>query len=77
MKSNYVTVSAKIKRDLWVRLKKQNIKISEIIRRALEEELRKKEREELKKKLKKAGAILAIHSDDEIVELIRKSRDER
>jgi len=77
MKSNYVTVSAKIKRDLWVRLKKQNIKISEVIRRALEEELRKKEKEELKKKLKKAGAILAIHSDDEIVELIRKSRDER
>jgi len=77
MKSNYVTFSTKIKRELWVRLKKQNIKISKVIRKALEEELRKKEEEELKKKLEKTGAILSIHSDDEIVELIRKSRDER
>ena len=43
----YVTVSAKVRRELWEKLKKYNIDISEVIREALE----KKVREEKAKRL--------------------------
>jgi len=43
----YVTVSVKVKRELWEKLKKYNINISEVISEALE----KKVREEKAKRL--------------------------
>ena len=44
---SYVTVSVKVKRELWEKLKKYNIDISEVISEALE----KKVREEKAKRL--------------------------
>jgi len=73
----YVTVSAKVKTSLWERIKKFNINVSEVIRRALEEEVTRMEEKELAKELEEIGKTLSIHTDKEIVELIRSSREER
>ena len=73
----YVTVSAKVKRELYEKLKKFNISVSKVIRRALEEEIKRKEEEEIKRKLGEAQAILKKIPPDEIVNSIRESREER
>jgi post-segregation antitoxin (ccd killing protein) len=73
----YVTVSAKVKRELYEKLKKYNISVSRVIRRALEEEIKRKEEEEIKRKLGEAQAILKKIPSDEIVNSIRESREER
>ncbi|WP_054856543.1 type II toxin-antitoxin system CcdA family antitoxin [Vulcanisaeta sp. JCM 16159] len=73
----YVTVSAKIRRELWEKLRRYNISISDVIRRALEEEVRKAEEEELVKLLDEVGQILSKVPDEEIVRAVRMSRDER
>lgn len=65
----YVTVSAKIKRELWEKLKRYNIPISDVIRRALEK-VRKAEEEELARALDEAGQILSKIPDEEIVRLL-------
>ncbi len=44
---SYVTISVKVKRELWEKIKKYNININEVIREALE----KKVREEKAKRL--------------------------
>jgi post-segregation antitoxin (ccd killing protein) len=73
----YVTVSAKVKRELYEKLKKYNISVSRVIRRALEEEIKRKEEEEIKRKLGEAQAILKKIPPDEIVNSIRESREQR
>lgn len=40
-----VTVSARDRRELWVKAKKPGVNVSEVTRRALEEEVRRKELE--------------------------------
>lgn len=74
---NYVTVSARIKRELYEKLKKYGVSISDVIRSALEEEVRRREEEELRKALKIAQEILAKIPPEELVEAIRSSREER
>jgi len=73
----YVTVSARIKRELYEKLKKHGVVISDVIRKALEEEIRKREEEELEKALKRAQEILTKISSEEIVRVIRSGREER
>ena len=72
-----MTVSAKIDRELHEKLKKYGIPISKVIRRALEEEVKKAEKEEVKKALEKIGRTLEKIPSDEIIRLIRESREER
>ena len=74
---SWVTVSAKIKRDLYDRLKKHNVKISEVIKKALKEEADRREREEARKSLDNAKRILEKIPPEEITTTIRASRDER
>ena len=73
----YVTVSAKIKRDLYNKLKKHNIRISDVIKKALNEEVAKREKEEARKSLSNAKKILEKIPPGEIVSTVRASRDER
>ena len=73
----YVTVSAKIDSDLREKLRKYGISISKVVRRALEEEVRKAEEEEVKKALKRIGEVLEKIPAEEIVGLIRESREKR
>jgi len=44
-----VTVSAKVRRELWVKFRSYGVNISEVISRSLEEELRRRETKPLKK----------------------------
>jgi len=74
---DYVTVSAKIRRELYNKLKKYNITISDVIRSALEEEVRKREEEEIKESLDEASKILRKIPAEEITSIIRLSREER
>lgn len=69
----YVTVSAKIPKELKKLLDKYNIKPGSIIRRALEEEVKKRILEELEELSRKLSQI----TDEEIVELIREYREGR
>jgi len=73
----YVTVSAKIDRELREKLRKYSISISKVVRRALEEEVKKAEEEEVKRALGRIGEVLEKIPADEVVELIRESRIER
>lgn len=72
-----MTVSAKVKEELWRRLKKYGVNVSEVIRRALEEEVRRREEEELGELLDEASRILRKLSEEEIVEAVRWSREAR
>lgn len=71
----YVTVSAKIPRELKELLDKYNIKPGPIIRRALEEEVKKKVLEELEALSKEVSSELSQVADEEIVRLIREDRE--
>jgi antitoxin CcdA len=73
----YVTVSARIRRELYEKLKRYGIVVSDVIRRALEEEVRRREGEEVAKMLDKAQEILARIPSEELVEAIRSDREER
>ena len=73
----YVTVSARIRRELYEKLKRYSVNVSDVIRRALEEEVRRREEEEVAKMLDKAQEILARIPSEELVEAIRVSREER
>lgn len=73
----YVTVSAKVRRELYEKLKMYSIPISSVIKKALEEEVRKREEEEIRRKLAEVQAILRKIPEEEIVEALRESREER
>ncbi len=72
-----VTVSAKIDEELRRRLRELSIKPSEVIRRALEEEVERRTREELYKKVEAASQIVSRAGIGEWVKAIRESREER
>ena len=74
---DYVTVSAKIPRRLKELLIKYGIKPGPIIRRALEEEVKKRMLEELEKKSRELSKEFSHISDEEVVELIREDREGR
>ncbi len=73
----YVTVSAKVKRELLEEARRLNINVSELIRGALEKEVRRRKLVNLEEKLKKKHDILAKIEIDEIVRLIREDREAR
>lgn len=73
----YVTVSAKVRRELYEKLKMYSIPISSVIKKALEEEVRKREEEEIRRKLAEVQAILRKIPEEEIVEALRENREER
>lgn len=74
---SYVTISAKISRELYEKLKRHNVSISKIVKKALEEEVKRIEEEEVKEALNRLGSILAKLPPEEITRLIRESREER
>jgi len=74
---SFVTVSAKVRRELWERLKGYGVNISEVIKRSLEEEVRRREEEEARRLLGEASKRLRKLKEEEIVESVRKSREGR
>jgi len=73
----YVTVSTKIRRELLEEAKRLGINISELLRRALEEELRRHRLMSLEERLKKMHNVLSKIDVNEVVELIREDRETR
>jgi antitoxin CcdA len=72
-----VTVSTKIPKQLKEKIQKFKIKPSKILRKALEDEVKKREVEELKVEIDKLKPILDKVSVQDIVKSIREDRDSR
>lgn len=76
-RSRYVTVSVKIPREVKEKLEGYGVKISEVVRKAIEEEFRRVVVEELKKEIEKNRDIIDKISTEFIVESIREDRERR
>ncbi|MCS7364690.1 MAG: hypothetical protein NDF54_04550 [archaeon GB-1867-035] len=74
---SYVTVSAKIPRKLRQLLDKYGIKPSQIIRKALEEEVKRRMLKEIEEKAKELSRKVSHISDEEIVRIIREDRERK
>ena len=73
----YVTISTKVRRELKEEAERLGIKVSEVLRRALEEEVRRRKLEELRKKLDELDDVLEKIDINRIVEAIREDREAR
>jgi hypothetical protein len=72
-----VTVSTKIPKQLKEKIERFKIKPSKILRKALEDEVKKREIEELKEEIDRLKPILEKVSIEDIVKSIREDRDTR
>jgi antitoxin CcdA len=72
-----VTVSTKIPKQLKEKIRRFKIKPSKILRKALEDEVRKREIEELKKEIDMLKPVLEKLSMEDVVKSIREDRDSR
>jgi post-segregation antitoxin (ccd killing protein) len=72
------TISAKISSKLREKLRKYDVDVSATVRKALAEELSRREADELKMSLERVHASLShkITAKD-VVDAVRRSRDER
>ena len=75
--SKYVTVSVKIPRKLKEKLEKYGIKPSELLRKAIMEELRRREIENLEKMREELNEVIAKFSKNFIVKSIREDRKKK
>lgn len=72
-----VTVTAKIPAELKERLNRLGVNVSGLIREALELEIKRLERERLRRLAEEAGEILQKIPVEELVEAIRMGREAR
>ncbi len=72
-----VTVSTKIPKQLKEKMIKLKIKPSKLLRKAIEDEVKRREMEELKDQINKLKPILDKISMEDIVKSIREDRDNR
>ena len=72
-----MTVSARVRREVLEEARRLGINVSELIRRALEEELRRRRLALLEEKLREKRDVLAKIDVDEIVRLVREDREKR
>ncbi|WP_155863413.1 type II toxin-antitoxin system CcdA family antitoxin [Acidianus infernus] len=73
----WVTASTKVRREILEKAREYNINVSEVLRKALEEEVRKREEEKARELLDLASKEVAKINTDEVVEELRKWRKER
>ncbi len=71
------TVVVRLDEELKKKAKAYNVNISEVVRSALRDEIRKRERSELIAALGRAKKALSKVPDDEIVKAVRETRDDR
>ena len=72
-----VNITVRIPRRLKEELKKYGIKVSEVVRRALEEEVEKKKIEELRNIAEELGNFFSKIREEEIVSSIKEARRSR
>lgn len=75
--SKTVTVSTKISQELKEKLKQLKIKPSKLLRKAIEDEIRRREAQKLKEDIEKLKPTLDRVSIDDIVRSIREDRTHR
>ena len=75
--SKSVTVSTKIPQELKEKIKQLKIKPSKLLRKAIEDEIRRREAEKLKEDIEKLKPILNKVSVEDIVKGIREDRTRR
>ena len=73
----YVTVSTKVRRELKEEAERLGVRISAFLRRALEEEVRRRKLMELERRLEKLSDVLDKLDVERVVENIRKDREAR
>jgi len=73
--SKYVTVSVKIPREIKEKLEELGIKPSQILKKAIAEELRRREIEDLKRLVNETKPILNKISIEYAVKSIREDRE--
>jgi len=71
------TVVARVDEELKKKAKAYNVNISEVVRSALEEEVRRRERSEMISALQEAKRVLSKVPDGEIVRAVRETREDR
>lgn len=77
MTTECVTVSTKIPKQLKERMQRLKIKPSKILKKALEDEVKKRELEELKEEITRLKPILNKINTEDTVKSIREDRDSR
>lgn len=73
--SNYVTVSTKVRKEVVEKARRLGIKVSEFLRKSLEDEVARRELEEAKKKLEDMDDALEKIDVDRVVQSIREDRE--
>jgi len=75
--NEYTTVSVKIPQDLREKIRELGIKPSKILRKAIEDEVKRREAQRLKQDIEKLKPLLNKVSMEEIVKSIREDRENR
>lgn len=71
------TVVVRVDEELKRKAKAYKVNISEVVRSALRDEVKRRERRELISSLERAKRVLSKVPDEEIVKAIRENRDNR
>jgi post-segregation antitoxin (ccd killing protein) len=73
----YETISIKVSQELKDKMRKLGIKPSELLRKALEEEIRRRQFQEIKKEIQKLQETLSKIPAETVVQSIREDREHR
>jgi len=74
---NSVTITVRLPKELKDKLSRYEVEVSKVVRKALEEEIKRRKLESLKKAAGELGRFFAEISDEEIVESVREMRRSR
>lgn len=72
-----MTVSVKVRRDLVERARALGVNVAEVVRKAIEEEVRRRELELIRKRLESVKDLLDQVDIDRVVKSIREDRESR
>jgi len=70
-------LTIRVDKALKGKIRKYKLSVSKITRQALEEEISKRERQELSETIAEMKTLLQKIPDEEIIKAIRESRDQR
>jgi len=73
----YETISIKVSQELKEKMRKLGIKPSELLRKALEEEIRRRQVQEIKKEIQQLQETLGKIPTETVVQSIREDREHR
>jgi len=74
---SYVTVSVKVRKEVVERARALGINVSELLRRALEKEVEKRELEKLRQRLEGLEDVLEAIDVERVIRSIREDRERR